>query len=94
MGSHMQKKRKLGALRRVVFVWLNRDASSFEWFATLLRQLEDQLEDDGLISINTYLTSRMTEEQINNIVLNDDGETDAITNLKSRTNFGRPDWSQ
>jgi NADPH oxidase len=89
----MQKKRKLGALRRVVFIWLNRDASSFEWFATLLRQLEDQVEHEGFLSINTYLTSRLSEEQINNIILNDD-DKDAITNLKSRTNFGRPDWSQ
>ena len=37
----MQKKGKLGALRRVEFIWINRDTGSFEWFQALLKQLED-----------------------------------------------------
>lgn len=41
MSRYMQKKGKLGALRRVEFIWINRDTGSFEWFQALLRQLED-----------------------------------------------------
>jgi hypothetical protein len=37
----MQKMNKLGALRRVEFIWINRDTGSFEWFQSLLKQLED-----------------------------------------------------
>lgn len=36
----MQQKKKLGALRRVEFIWCNRDTGSFEWFQTLLKSLE------------------------------------------------------
>lgn len=38
---YMQKQNKLGALRRVEFIWINRDTGSFEWFQALLKQLED-----------------------------------------------------
>lgn len=37
----MQKMNKLGALRRVEFIWINRDTGAFEWFQALLKQLED-----------------------------------------------------
>ena len=37
---YMQQKNKLGALRRVEFIWVNRDTGSFEWFQTLLKSLE------------------------------------------------------
>ena len=37
----MQQKNKLGALRRVEFIWTNRDTGSFEWFQSLLKNLEN-----------------------------------------------------
>jgi len=37
---YKQQKNQLGALRRVLFVWINREAENFEWFNTLLRNLE------------------------------------------------------
>lgn len=37
----MQQKNQLGALRRVEFIWCNRDTGSFEWFQSLLKSLEE-----------------------------------------------------
>ena len=37
---HKQQRNQLGALRRVLFVWINREAENFEWFNTLLKSLE------------------------------------------------------
>lgn len=37
---YKQQNHKLGALRRVLFVWLNREAENFEWFNALLKNLE------------------------------------------------------
>lgn len=36
----MQRKGKLGTLRRVEFFWVCRDAPSFGWFQTLLQEVE------------------------------------------------------
>lgn len=49
--------------------------------------------DPDFLRINTYLTQKVTEDMIHNIVLNDVGsEFDALTSLRSRTQFGRPDF--
>ena len=37
---YKQQKNQLGALRRVLFVWINREAENFEWFNSLLKNLE------------------------------------------------------
>jgi NADPH oxidase len=37
---YKQQSHKLGALRRVLFVWINREAENFEWFNALLKNLE------------------------------------------------------
>src|SRR4051812_2122187 len=38
---YRQKRGKLGALRRVEFIWVCRDAPSFGWFQTLLQEVEE-----------------------------------------------------
>ena len=46
-----------------------------------------------MLRINTYMTSKMDEDTMYNIAINDVGAAyDPLTNLRSRTHFGRPDW--
>ncbi|KAH8819125.1 FAD-binding domain-containing protein [Xylogone sp. PMI_703] len=91
-------------LRRVEFIWVCKDTTSFEWFQTLLASLEAQSQEaagypgsDGteFLRIHTYLTQKLDADTAQNIVLNSVGAAvDPLTELKSRTNFGRPDFSR
>jgi len=90
-------------LRRVEFIWVCRDTTSFEWFQTLLSSLETQSTEASqvpssasstdFLKIHTYLTQRLDMDTTQNIVLNSVGSSvDPLTELKSRTNFGRPNF--
>ncbi|OBT44658.1 NADPH oxidase [Pseudogymnoascus sp. WSF 3629] len=89
-------------LRRVEFIWVCKDTTSFEWFQTLLSSLEAQSSEAATIPgssgteflrIHTYLTQRLDADTAQNIVLNSVGsDVDPLTELKTRTNFGRPDF--
>lgn len=91
-------------LRRVEFIWVCRDTTSFEWFQTLLQSLEAQSYEAAsrpgshgseFLRIHTYLTQKLDVDTANNIVLNSVGATvDPLTELKSRTNFGRPNFER
>lgn len=89
-------------LRRVEFIWVCKDTSTFEWFQALLSSLEAQaLQDtasgdpEEFLRIHTYLTQKMDADTAQNIVLNSVGmEKDPLTELSSRTNFGRPDFGK
>jgi len=88
----------------VEFIWVTKDTSSFEWFQTLLSSLEEQsqqaamannAEGSEFLRIHTYLTQKMDVDTQANIYLNTAGaEKDPLTELKSRTNFGRPDFKR
>ncbi|KAI1799742.1 putative FAD binding protein [Daldinia bambusicola] len=89
-------------LRRVEFIWVCKDTGSFEWFQTLLSSLEAQSNEAALIpgsngveflKIHTYLTQKLNMDTTQNIILNSVGaDHDPLTELKSRTNFGRPNF--
>ncbi|ROT43637.1 cytochrome b-245 heavy chain subunit beta [Sodiomyces alkalinus F11] len=89
-------------LRRVEFIWVCKDTGSFEWFQTLLSSLESQSDEaaqlpgsNGIefLKIHTYLTQKLDMDTTQNIVLNSVGsQVDPLTELKSRTNFGRPNF--
>ncbi|KAL9042842.1 MAG: hypothetical protein Q9180_000296 [Flavoplaca navasiana] len=90
-------------LRRVEFIWVCKDTSSFEWFQALLSSLEAQSHDAAQYSgsgpeflrIHTYLTQRLDIDTTTNIYLNSVGVAkDPLTELRSRTNFGRPDFKR
>ena len=90
-------------LRRVEFIWVCKEVSSFEWFHTLLSSLEQQSLTPGFNSstnsdflrIHIYLTAKLDIDTAQNIVLNSVGaELDPLTELRSRTNFGRPDFKR
>jgi NADPH oxidase len=89
-------------LRRVEFIWVCKDTSSFEWFQVLLSSLETQSQEAAsmpgnnsqeFLRIHTYLTQKIDIDTAENIVLNSVGASqDPLTELKSRTNFGRPNF--
>ncbi|KAJ5231162.1 hypothetical protein N7489_011870 [Penicillium chrysogenum] len=89
-------------LRRVEFIWVCKDTSSFEWFQALLSSLEAQSASAAVsegstefLRIHTYLTQRLDPDTAANIYLNSVGQAlDPLTELKSRTNFGRPDFKR
>ncbi|KAI9332204.1 ferric reductase NAD binding domain-containing protein [Obelidium mucronatum] len=79
-------------LRKTYFVWVCRDKDAFEWFQDLLLTIEEE-NLDGFLEIMTYLTASLKPNEINNVLLNnEEGGSDAITGLRSRTIFGRPNW--
>jgi NADPH oxidase len=50
---------------------------------------------DDFLRIHTYLTKNHDTDTVNNIVLNSVGtDRDPLTELRSRTNFGRPDFKK
>jgi len=89
-------------LRRVEFIWVCKDTTSFEWFQVLLSSLEAQSQDaaqlpgsngNEFLKIHTYLTQKLDHDTAHNIVLNSVGaDVDPLTELKTRTHFGRPDF--
>ncbi|KAK5013249.1 hypothetical protein LTR60_003969 [Cryomyces antarcticus] len=87
-------------LRRVELIWVCRDTTSFEWFQALLSSLEAQslgagAEGHEFLRIHTYLTKRVDVDTAHNIVLNSvNTDKDPLTELKTKTNFGRPDFDK
>ncbi|TVY33934.1 NADPH oxidase [Lachnellula subtilissima] len=91
-------------LRRVEFIWVCKDTTSFEWFQILLSSLEAQSQaaanlpgNNGseFLRIHTYLTQKLDIDTAQNIVLNSVGSAvDPLTELQARTNFGRPDFGR
>lgn len=87
-------------LRRVEFIWICKDTASFEWFQALLSSLEAQSAEAAayegnaeFLKIHTYLTQKLDTDTAANIYLNSVGQAlDPLTELRSRTNFGRPDF--
>jgi len=90
-------KVKTMRLRRVEFIWVCRDMSSFEWFQTLLSSLERQSngQSKDFLRIHTYLTQKLDVDTAQNIVLNSVGQpVDPLTQLRTGTQFGRPDFKR
>jgi len=90
---YRQRRGTLRTLRRVEFFWICRDAPSFGWFQSLLSEVEAAQADPNFLHINIYLTQRIGEDMLWNIAVNDGEALDPLTLLRSRTTFGRPDWT-
>jgi len=81
-------------LRKVYFFWICRDYQAFEWFQDLLKAIEEE-DINHLIDVHVYLTGQLKQDEIGNLILNDDeGNTDALTGLKTPTHYGRPNFDQ
>ncbi|KAI0074348.1 NADPH oxidase [Panus rudis PR-1116 ss-1] len=87
-------KGKPTRLSKVYFTWVIRDFGSAEWFHSLLHAIEEQ-DTQNRIEINIYLTAKIKEDDMTNIIVQDVGaEKDAITSLRAPTHFGRPNWDR
>ncbi len=87
------------------FFWINRHQKSFEWFITLLSQLEaEQSEQDSFerfLEMHMYMTSALSKNDIKAIglqmaldLIHKKDKKDLITGLRTRTQTGRPDWDK
>ncbi|KIW11268.1 hypothetical protein PV08_10568 [Exophiala spinifera] len=89
-------------LKRVEFLWVTRSIESFEWFQTLLSSLEQQSAQAAqsvggpeFLRIHTYLTQKVDQNTAANIYLNTVGnEVDPLTELRTKTQYGRPDFKR
>lgn len=81
-------------LCKVYFFWICRDKEAFEWFQSLLSVIEQE-DTSQIIEINTFLTGKLKGDEILNLTLNyEAGKEDALTGLRSPTQFGRPNFGQ
>ncbi|KAJ7672258.1 NADPH oxidase isoform 1 [Mycena polygramma] len=91
---YRQRENRLGLLQRVEFFWICKDAPSFGWFQSILSEVEAAQADPKFFRISIYLTQKISEDMLWNIAINDAGaEYDPLTLLRTRTLFGRPDWT-
>ncbi|KAM6119395.1 NADPH oxidase 5-like [Pterocles gutturalis] len=92
-------------LRKVDFIWINRDQKHFEWFVSLLTQLEmeqAELEPGGrFLEMHLYMTAALSKSDMKAIglqmaldLLAAKEQRDSITGLRTRTQPGRPDWDK
>ncbi|XP_062062196.1 NADPH oxidase 5 isoform X1 [Lepus europaeus] len=92
-------------LRKVDFIWINRDQRAFEWFVSLLTRLEmeqaKEAERDRLLELHMYMTSALGKNDMKAIglqmaldLLAEKEKKDSITGLQTRTQPGRPDWNK
>lgn len=92
-------------LRKVDFFWLNRHQRSFEWFVSLLSELEIEQaqlqEKDRFLDIHMYITSALDRTDMKAVglqmaldLLYQKENRCLITGLKSRTQPGRPNWNK
>uniref|UniRef100_A0A3B3T8K7 NADPH oxidase 5 n=1 Tax=Paramormyrops kingsleyae TaxID=1676925 RepID=A0A3B3T8K7_9TELE len=92
-------------LRKVDFIWINRDQKSFEWFVSLLTKLEmDQADEEpeGLfLEMHMYMTSALSKNDMKAIglqmaldLLAKKENRDSITGLRTRTQPGKPEWNK
>ncbi|XP_072201677.1 NADPH oxidase 5 isoform X2 [Excalfactoria chinensis] len=93
------------ALRKVDFIWINRDQQHFEWFLELLAALELQQEEQEpggrFLELHLYMTSALGRSDVKAVglqlaldLLAAKEQKDSITGLRTRTQPGHPDWSQ
>jgi predicted ferric reductase len=84
-------------LRRLHFVWLSREQESFEWFSSLLADLERHDTSD-LFDIHIYVTGARddlegTSLELARALLHEQTGEDLVTGLRVRSRLGRPDIS-
>ncbi|MBK7398784.1 MAG: EF-hand domain-containing protein [Myxococcales bacterium] len=78
------------------FFWLNRDQYSFEWFAALLRDLEES-DAKQMLEIHLCMTAGRAGATSLGLELARDamrsaGRSDMFTGLRTHTHLGPPDW--
>jgi predicted ferric reductase len=92
-------------LKKVDFVWVNKDQKSFKWMISLLSELElEQVKlksEERFLDIHIYITSAIDQSDMKAVglklaldLMHEKEERDLITGLKSRSRAGRPNWKE
>uniref|UniRef100_A0A8C5FD44 NADPH oxidase 1 n=1 Tax=Gadus morhua TaxID=8049 RepID=A0A8C5FD44_GADMO len=82
--------------RKIYFYWLCRETHAFEWFADLLQVLEKEMEERGMGDFLTYklFLTGWDQSHTDHVMVRFDEDTDVVTGLKQKTNYGRPNWEK
>ncbi|XP_037316496.2 NADPH oxidase 1 [Pungitius pungitius] len=82
--------------RKIYFYWICRETHAFEWFADLLQGLEREMEERGMVDFLTYklYLTGWDQGHANHARIHSDEDTDVVTGLKQKTNYGRPAWDK
>jgi predicted ferric reductase/Ca2+-binding EF-hand superfamily protein len=85
-------------LTKAHFFWLNKDQYSFEWFATLLAELEEE-DQKQLLDIHLCMTAGRADTtalavEVARQILHESGKDDIVTGLRTHTHMGQPDWER
>ena len=85
-------------LTKAHFFWLNKDQYSFEWFAELLTELEEE-DSRQLLDVHLCMTAGRADStalavELARQVLHDAGKDDIVTGLRTHTHMGQPDWER
>lgn len=80
------------------FVWLNRDQQAFEWFVSLIAEIEEDPATREFISIQVNLTGLRAELTSASLtialeVYHETTGRDLLTGLQTQTSLSRPNWS-
>ncbi|KAK2179658.1 hypothetical protein NP493_479g00002 [Ridgeia piscesae] len=96
--------RELMKVKKVDFIWVNRDQKSFEWFVSLLAQLEMLQTEPGslgrILDVHLYMTGAKSAADLRGLSLQIALETmqmrrrNTIRGLKTYVQPGRPDWDE
>ncbi len=83
-------------LQKLHFFWLNRDQYSFEWFSTLLAEME-KIDLRALLEVHLCMTGARSGAtamglEIAREIMHAWGRSDIITGLRTHTHVGAPDW--
>lgn len=84
-------------VKKVYFYWICPEMLAFEWFTSLLKHFEDQMDkmnNHEFLDINLYLTRGIDRNKAKQIIQNQGTEYDILTGLKSGTCYGRPKWTR
>ncbi|XP_038057987.1 NADPH oxidase 5-like [Patiria miniata] len=90
-------------IKKVDFIWINRNQKAFEWFVRLLTQLELQQAgmSERFLDMHMFMTAALGKTDMKGVglqmaldIMHSKGNKDMITGLKTRTQPGRPDWDK
>lgn len=91
-------------LKKVDFLWINRDQKSFEWFIKLLAELEltqsHLSPSERFLDIHIHLTAIEPSKtksiglQLALYLVHEKNKKDLVTGLRTRTKAGRPNWNE
>ncbi|XP_028394802.1 NADPH oxidase 5-like [Dendronephthya gigantea] len=93
----------LQKLKKVDFFWINRCQRSFEWFLSLLNELEVeqccQRLTKSFLDMHIHMTSALKKDDMKGIglqlaldLMHAKKSVDMITGLRTKTSPGRPNW--